>query len=71
MNFLPELGLQDLCDDDFFTKVIVPYAIEKGSVFNGYYGKYIWNSYTNTIFRLVTSNTKPNDKYTYTTKSTN
>ncbi len=44
MNYLAELGLQDLCDEDFFTKVVVPYAIEKGSVFNGYYGKYIWKN---------------------------
>lgn len=42
MNYLEQLGLGDLCEDEDFFMYMMQHICENGEVFCGYYGYYIW-----------------------------
>ena len=54
MNFLHELGLGSICDDEDFFMRVAQYTLENGKFIRGYYGGYIWlrNGYVELNFHV-------------------
>lgn len=42
MNYLEQLGLGDVCEDEDFFMYLMQHTCENGEVFRGYYGYYVW-----------------------------